>query len=175
LSVNLRREPDQGAEMARITNCIAAIALGLALLIATKLTVSAQGPAPVGPPAASANGINVTLHCGVGGISTNLFSTSGLRCPSPTTPDKCIYVIFEGWNPAGANGHDPRFDKLDFTCTTSGPDISGSYSGISADPERNVTYRTVDRTRVCVSKFPTVAGLIPENTELIVRGPFPCL
>jgi hypothetical protein len=175
--------------MARIRRRIAAIGLSTVFAIGANLTVSAQAPVPVRkaspppPPAgqpqptpsAPVKSITVTLHCSVGGISTDLFSTSGLRCPNPTSPGKCDYVILTGWAPAGLYARDSRFDKLDFTCTSTGSVLEGFYDGVSATPGGIATFRTKDSTQVCVSKFPTTEGWRPENTELIVRGPFPCL
>lgn len=131
----------------------------------------AAGAQPASPAGAA---VTVTLHCGVAGISTDLFSTSGLRCPSPVSPGKCTYVILAGWNPAPALKHDPRFDKLDFTSTYTGTDMTGFYVGTSSKPGNIATFQTPDR-KVCVSNFPTTEGWVPESTELIVRGPFPCL
>jgi hypothetical protein len=190
----MKHDRIEGRDMAKIRTRIAAIGLGIAFMIGANLTVCAEGapvPARVPPPPsgqpqptppAPAKGITVTLHCGVAGISTSLFSMSGLRCPSPnpTSAGKCYYVILEGWGP-GAAADSAAFpqgawNQIDFTCTAEGlPDVTGIYSGASAEPGGNVTYRSADSTQVCVSKFPNTVGLIPANTELVVKGPLPCM
>ena len=163
-----------GREMAKIRRRITAIGLGIAFAIGANLTVSAQAPVPVRkapPPAPPANqaqptpaqpanaGGTVTLHCGVAGISNNLFNTSGLRCPDPITPSKCSYVIWMGWGPTA--GYD--FNQVDFTCTARpapGADphfYGGTYTGISADAGGTVTFATTDHSQVCVATFPPAA------------------
>jgi hypothetical protein len=180
--------------MAKIRERIAAIGLGIVIAIGANLTVSAQAPVPVRkapPPTLPANHDQltpaqstgargtVTLHCGVAGLSLNLFSTAGLLCPDPINPGRCVNVILMGWNPAGPAGHDPRFDTLDFTCTAPPSGTrgfwAGNYNGISAEPGGTVTYGAADHSQICVSKFPTVVGIIPQNSELFVRTNVLCL
>jgi hypothetical protein len=134
----------------------------------------AQTPAGAQPASPASSGGTVTLHCGVAGLSVSgsLFSSAGLSCPDPITPGKCAYVILAGYGPpAGYN-----WDHIDFTISVvRGGTYTGYYTGISADPKGNVTYGSADGTQLVFSKFPTVAGIIPQNSELIVRGPMICL
>jgi hypothetical protein len=173
--------------MPKISKRIAAIGLGVAFAIGASLTASAQAPVPVRkppPPAPIASGtseptptpaIKKTLICSRAGISQNLFDTSGLRCPDPGGSGKCYYVIATLWYPVGADHDSYYYNPSDFVCTSRGSDVNGTYQGISADPAGNVTYRTSDSTQVCVVKFPNLAGMVPRENELVVKGPLPCL
>jgi len=149
--------------------------------------VQAQTPAGAQPASPTSSGGTVTLHCGMAGLSTSLFNTAGLSCSDPITQGKCAYVILLGWHPAvptpGGRSdppaqaeHDPRFDTLDFTINLKPSELyAGYYTGISAEPGGIVIYASGDHTVFVVSKFPTVVGLIPQNTELIIKGPTICL
>ena len=192
--------------MTKIRKQIAAAGVGIAFAIGS--TAGAQAPVPVrkapppapsakqaqptplqgqtpagGQPGSSASArATIVLHCGVTGMSVNLFSTAGLRCTDPT-PGKCSYVIWSGWGPQPPGYN---WNQVDFTCagpasTSADPHFYGGYyTGISVEPEgplSTVTFGSADRSHVCVAKFPpsAIVGLIPQNSELIVRANLMCL
>jgi hypothetical protein len=152
----------------------------------TAQTTQAQAPAGAQQASPATGTVTVTIHCAVGGISTSLFSTSGLRCPSPIHAGLCDYVIMEGWGAVTttqADGPVPR----DITFTTDQATIAdvaalprnsdwiaGIYRGVSVEPGGNVTFRY--GTVVLITNFGTAAaGFVPRDLDFIVKGALPCL
>jgi hypothetical protein len=95
----------------------------------------------------------------------------------------CDYVILSGWAP----DLNTVWQELEFAVTANAAVVAGAaafgrnvdwfdgfYTGVSIESGGKVRYQTPDG-KVLTSNFQSVEGLIPENTEIIVKGALPCL